>query len=466
MSMCGFQDFGRRQCFIDILHQLISSGRWSMDKLDSYNMTALIWACESGYLEAVKVLLSKGADFNGGVQMYETALYTASQYGYPEIVKILLENGANVDAGDEDYGTALQIAAVAGHAEVVQVLLKEYGSALHAASLEGHVEIVEMLLKNGADINARNTSHESALHAASRGGYIEIVELLLKDRALDADQADTLYEASGAGSLDVVQYLMKKGAGVNAQGGYYGNALQQASRAGSLSVVLYLVEKGARINAQGGYYRNSLQAASAAGHFQIVEFLVTHGANAASAAGILEGPYIMLHEGPQVYADNTDHVKNMFALLVQRHTKIMEILLRYRADINTQGGCLGNALQAASLGGGIAIINILLEKGANIRGLTSMLKGDIIGTCFKIFLDNKSDDRLYNYPYRSQYDIVQILLKKGADALFKAGADVNAQGSKYSTALYAATKKGYQEIVQMLLSNGAQVGSRESTIQN
>ncbi|EED23180.1 ankyrin repeat-containing protein, putative [Talaromyces stipitatus ATCC 10500] len=41
-------------------------------------------------------------------------------------------------------------------------------------------------------------------------------------------------------------------------------------------------------------------------------------------------------------------------------------------------------------------------------------------------------------------------------ALLKAGADVNARGGKYSTALCAATEKGHQEIVQMLLSNGAQ----------
>lgn len=105
------------------------------------------------------------------------------------------------------------------------------------------------------------------------------------------------------------------------------------------------------------------------------------------------------------------------------------------------------------------------------------------------FINNENDNRVYNYPYRSQYDILQILLKREADvnpqsgfysnalqtastggyfdivqALLKAGADINAQSGKYSTALYAATEKGYQKIMEMLLSNSTQVGSRDSTI--
>lgn len=78
------------------------------------------------------------------------------------------------------------------------------------------------------------------------------------------------------------------------------------------------------------------------------------------------------------------------------------------ADVNAQGGFYGNALQAASAGGHLDVVQTLLE----------------------------------------------------------AGADVNAQGGEYSTTLCAATEKGYQKIVQMLLSNGAQVGSRESTVQD
>jgi ankyrin repeat protein len=49
-----------------------------------------------------------------------------------------------------------------------------------------------------------------------------------------------------------VTLLLEKGADVNAQGGYFGNALQAASSGGHDSVVTLLLDKGADVNAQGG----------------------------------------------------------------------------------------------------------------------------------------------------------------------------------------------------------------------
>ncbi|KJA13151.1 hypothetical protein HYPSUDRAFT_151876, partial [Hypholoma sublateritium FD-334 SS-4] len=46
-------------------------------------------------------------------------------------------------------------------------------------------------------------------------------------------------------------------------------------------------------------------------------------------------------------------------------------------------------------------------------------------------------------------EIVELLLANGAD--------VNAQGGKHSNALQAASYKGHQEIVQLLLANGTNV---------
>jgi Ankyrin repeats (3 copies) len=122
--------------------------------------------------------------------------------------------------------------------------LKETFSPLYYTSLTGLVVSVRLLLEAGADVNAQGGYYGNALQAASYGGH---------------DQ--------------VVQRLLEAGADVNAQGGYYGNALQAASLGGHDQVVQRLLEAGADVNAQGGEYGHALQAASGEGHDQVVQLL-------------------------------------------------------------------------------------------------------------------------------------------------------------------------------------------------
>ena len=49
------------------------------------------------------------------------------------------------------------------------------------------------------------------------------------------------------------------------------------------------------------------------------------------------------------------------------HNKIVELLLNKGADVNAQGGFYSNALYAASLGGHDKIVDLLLNKGADVN---------------------------------------------------------------------------------------------------
>ncbi|KAF8242778.1 ankyrin, partial [Wilcoxina mikolae CBS 423.85] len=102
-------------------------------------------------------------------------------------------------------------------------------------------------------------------------------------------------------------------ADVNAQGGYYGNALQAAADNGHDTIIHLLLTAGADVNAQGGHYGNALQAAADNGHDTIIRLLLTEG-----------------------------------------------------ADVNAQGGYYGNALQDAVHKRNAGIVSILLGNGANI----------------------------------------------------------------------------------------------------
>jgi hypothetical protein len=61
--------------------------------------------------------------------------------------------------------------------------------------------------------------------------------------------------------VEVVEQLLaagEKGAEVNSQGGFYGNALQAASVRRHEKAVELLLSKGTEVNAQGGHYGNAL----------------------------------------------------------------------------------------------------------------------------------------------------------------------------------------------------------------
>ncbi len=49
------------------------------------------------------------------------------------------------------------------------------------------------------------------------------------------------------------------------------------------------------------------------------------------------------------------------------YKQIAHMLLEKGADVNVQGGCLGNALQAASFAGHKEVTHMLLEKGADVN---------------------------------------------------------------------------------------------------
>jgi hypothetical protein len=56
-------------------------------------------------------------------------------------------------------------------------------SALHHAVEEGHKDVVEFLLAKGADVNAKANNGTTPLHVAAVGGNKEVAELLLANRA-------------------------------------------------------------------------------------------------------------------------------------------------------------------------------------------------------------------------------------------------------------------------------------------
>jgi hypothetical protein len=140
----------------------------------------------------------------------------------------------------------------------------------------------------------------------------------------------------------------------------------------------------------------------------------------------------LLDKNVDVNAQDENYGTALQAVSEEGHVQIVDMLLNRGADVNvsTQDGYYGTALQAASDRGHKQIVEMLLDRGADVNAQGK----------YHVTALHMASDRGYE-------QIVKMLLDKGAD--------VNVQGEYYGTALQEALEEGHEQVVKMLLDHGA-----------
>ncbi|HEY7333801.1 MAG TPA: ankyrin repeat domain-containing protein [Bryobacteraceae bacterium] len=212
---------------------------------DDRKITPLMYAAEIGSVDAMRLLLDRGAEVNAQNAFGSTALmWSVSE---PAKVRLLLDHGADVNLAAKSGRTALIVAAFT----------------------DPSVEVVRLLLAKGAKIAVMDERHVTPLNAATFGNDTATVRLLL-DAGADINTPDTfigltpLMNAAGNRNVEAVKLLLAKGAKVNAVsktedlpkiptgtvefGGW--TPLLMGAAFGPPETVKDLLDAGARINAQ------------------------------------------------------------------------------------------------------------------------------------------------------------------------------------------------------------------------
>ena len=87
--------------------------------------TRELWrVAESGDMDALAGILSRGVDVNARNEHGMTALMRAAHEGHEQMVRALLEHGADPNITRNDRFTALALAAFFGHTETVRILIE------------------------------------------------------------------------------------------------------------------------------------------------------------------------------------------------------------------------------------------------------------------------------------------------------------------------------------------------------
>ena len=141
---------------VDAMRLLIDKGA-HVDAKNGAGATALMGAARNGSGGAVQLLLESGADARARTKLGETALGNAAGAGSAEAVKLLLDRGADVNSRNDRGYSPLMLAA---------------------GSDAVNAEVVKLLIGKGADTSFAADYDETARILASKRGDTEVTRLL------------------------------------------------------------------------------------------------------------------------------------------------------------------------------------------------------------------------------------------------------------------------------------------------
>ena len=267
----------------EIVDYLLSIGA-DVKQNDERQTSAIFFAAAGGNLTIFKKLcdIDKSVSNEEGV----TPCMFAAKMGKIDIIKyIWSRNKSEITMEDASGMQAVHYAAKYGHVGVVDFLLSQgvkvdekdscnFTPLIYAAEC-GSTELVEYLISKKAKVNEKTRYGMTALCLAARNGSLAVVKTLIDNGAfyIAKNNASPLVEACGSGHLDVVKYLVEKGAKINTthKDGFF--PLMAAAKEDRIEVFKYLLSKGAKIDMDADDY-NILEYACINNACAIVNYIL------------------------------------------------------------------------------------------------------------------------------------------------------------------------------------------------
>jgi serine/threonine-protein phosphatase 6 regulatory ankyrin repeat subunit B len=408
---------------------------------------ALLKATTEGDLSKVKELLkSDSLTVNTTGEWDTTPLHLAAFLGEKDIVAALITGGANINAV-----TAFYRRIQAPHPA------EQWGNStpLHFAAWQNQVPVAEILLAHGANVNAKNANARMPLHWAAWNGNIKMAELLLAHGADIQAKCNDGYTVWAWALLPRFYGVMEipKGDGVTGRGDETYTevlhrevtALHLAAYNGHRQTVEFLLSKGAEVNAKGNDGSTPLIAAAQKGHKEVMQLLIAKGADAniqgkdgsalTAAANNGQGQVVqylidlkvnmnLIVDGPHYYGSP------LFGAIHYNHGEVAKILISNGADINAGTDRGETPLLEATYRGLWDVAKILILKGATVNAR------DFLG-------------------FTPLSNAVRSGNKETVELLVAHGAEVNAKDNDGRTPLFWALNNKNTEIADQLRRHGA-----------
>ncbi|MEG4228888.1 ankyrin repeat domain-containing protein [Microcoleus sp. N9_B2] len=283
---------------------------------------------------------------------------------------------------------------------------------------------------------------------------------------------NAVVEAVEQGDTQTVRHYLDLGINANSRV----NNQNLLHFAGSKEVAELLIAKGADVNAKSAYGWTPLHMAAVYDHIKVAQTLIVKGAdiNAWTGSQYFDGTPLFFARSPEMTklliakgADVNAKNKNGLTPLHRARSKaIAKILLAAGAKINIKEDNARNGKSTALLHNAAKIgfkelVQQLIKDGANVairddyrrtplhyaatKEVAALLMLDINA------IDQSGDTPLHLAVDRGSQDIAELLIANGAR--------VNVRNAKGQTPLYRAIAIGHNEIAALLINNGTDVNN-------
>ena len=365
--------------------------------------------------------------------------------------------------GDRKW-TPLLIAADAGNIEIVEILLEkmiENGTtnvkgttgetALYLAAQGGHFEIAKKLIPH-VDVNAATEEGRTALHQACQAGCLPLVQLLVESgvKLTARESAPTpLMLAIAKQSIEIIRYLLDDcGVDVNETSDDGDTALHQACQIeDGHEYVQVLLDRGANVHAKRENGIAPVHLAAIRGGLQTMKLLKAHDTTFPSmgsgsvllmavAGGNIELAHYLLTKCDvdvnEVAVDDGDTA--LHAACQKSDRAIVELLLGHGANVHAKRKNANMPIHLAAASGNTYVVEQSLAKGVDV---------DVVGRDVTPLLMACQEGHI---------DIIELLITNGAD--------VNYQDPKMMRSpLHMAAHNEHVDCMRALLAAGANVNA-------
>jgi len=519
----GFTHFGEHREYVESVSlfaaavngdksslERILDNSWtgSLDIVDKFGRTPLMYSCLGDHTECAELLIKCGADVNMKDLLGRTPLLWAAHKGNFGCLKLLLSRGADWKEKDNEGQTSLHLCTSYKCSKCSSFLFRyipagavddqdvNKRTAMHTAASFGNVDQVRLLIKKNSNVGIPDIEGKTPLHCAAGSKdpqAVDCVQCILETAPSvinwqDYEGCTALHLAVAGGNEAVVSSLISlESCDVNALDNMFRTPLHWAAVFGYSTIVSVLLNSRVDASSSDSAGATPLHYAAVNNFAETAEVFLScpyikdeadnEGRSAflwAASSGADDSISCFIQHGVDLMQVDQLGTTAVHVAASAGHTSTVQLLLKSGCAslMNAKDLMKRTPLSHACEMGRIKIVEALIASGANINDVQdrdglSLLHWAAIGGHADVcqFLINADIDvdcqdlagrtALHYAAYGGYVNSMLVLLENKAS--------FNSQDREGVTSLHWACSKGHMDAVKLLIQYNASINTMEHT---